>query len=442
MKIAYVCPYDLSYPGGVKVHVEQFAAHVSKLGHEVTVIAPFSRESFPKDQNGIKYVNAGVPRPLPFGKGTVIRGDFDLRQLWKIRSLLDEGGYEVIHIHEPHVPLLGPGSLLKAPRSSVIAATFHANYEKTFFPFCYSNLLKFTQLSRLAKKIDIRFAVSEAAKAAVSQFFPGDYNVIPNGIDTSLFSPDVRVADGDISEKVKRVLAEYPDGNLTKILTVGRMGNYELRKGLRYVISSFGKLHKQRPNTLLIVVGPGKPDNDTVAEFNRLDEKTQKHIVFVGEVTGRVLPKYYKLADIAIFAATGQESFGYTLVETMSTETPVIATDIPGYRNVVFGRNGFHAVTGETGIFEAGAGILVRPKDSDAFARSLEMLVDSPDMRTAMGLEGRRIVVENFGWDRVSERILKGYHEAIAAKRERVPQMHPLKRAYHHIRRGWDSMNN
>lgn len=415
MKIALVCPYDLSYPGGVQNHVLQYASYVSKLGIQVTIIAPFSRESFQKDHPDINYVNGGVPTPIPMGMATVSRVTLDPRQLFKIRRMLRKDGYDVVHVHAPDTPLLGLWSLLWA-RSSLVAATFHANYGKSFYPITYNTFSKIAQIHRLANKIDVRLAVSETAKDAVSRFFPGNYLVIPNGIDMHRFSPEVKPIESNIDEKVKRIIAKYPSRNLTKILTVGRMGNHERRKGLRYVIGSFGRLHNRRPDTMLMVVGPGKPDTDTVAEFNKLDSGTREHIVFVGEVSGSVLPEYYALADICTFAATGKESFGYVLGEGMASGKPVVASNIRGYDTVLLGSNGHSDSTANKRSVQTAAGILVEPKNSDAFAEALELLVDRSDLREVMGEAGRDIVVQNFAWEKVAERILGVYEQAIAKK--------------------------
>lgn len=416
MKIALVCPYDLSYPGGVQNHVLQYASYVSKLGNPVTVLAPFSRESFQKDHPNINYVNGGVPIPVPMSRATVSRVTFDPRQLWKIRRMLREDGYDVVHIHAPDTPLLGLWSLLWA-RSSLVVTTSHANYGKSFYPITYNTLCKTVQIHRLANKIDVRIAVSETAKNAISGFFPGNYLVIPNGIDIHSFSPEVKPIESHIDEKVKRIIANYPNGNLTKILTVGRMGNHERRKGLRYVIGSFGRLHNERPDTMLMVVGPGKKDRETVAELNKLDSGTLEHIVFVGEVPGSVLQEYYALSDICTFAATRKESFGYVLVEGMASGKPVVASNIQGYDTVLLGSNGHSKGTATERIVQTDAGILVEPKNEEAFAEALERLVDSPDLRVAMGKAGREIVLENFAWEKVAERILGVYDLAIAKKK-------------------------
>ena len=159
MKIALVCPYDISYPGGVTSHVVQFAQHARKLGHEVTVIAPSSRK-----HDGI--VNAGKAVPIPIKGGTVSRLALSFWNFPKIKRLFNKGKYDVIHIHEPGVPLLGLFALGYAPaEKSAIVATFHSNTQYNLLLKSYGRTMTVLKLSSLLNsKVDMRIAVSQTAR--------------------------------------------------------------------------------------------------------------------------------------------------------------------------------------------------------------------------------------------------------------------------------------
>ncbi|MBI2550261.1 glycosyltransferase family 4 protein, partial [Candidatus Woesearchaeota archaeon] len=202
-------------------------------------------------------------------------------------------------------------------------------------------------------------------------------------------------------------------------LFVGRLGNYEKRKGLKYLVSAFNKLHANHPNARLLVVGPGKPDSETKKMAKAANNKG---IVFVGEVSAEQLPRYYATADIFCSPATHGESFGMVLVEAMASGKPVVASNIDGYRNVVLGssRNSNAVSTGGfDGLVRTEAGILVPPRNPQALAAALEQLLSNEALRLSMGKKGRQIAINNFNWDVVAPQVLEVYEKVIAAKRQR-----------------------
>ncbi|MBI2581318.1 glycosyltransferase family 4 protein [Candidatus Woesearchaeota archaeon] len=243
MKIALVCPYDIAYPGGVTNHVTQFAQYARKVGHDVAVIAPTSRKGA---YEGV--ISSGKAIPFPIKGGTVPRLSFSFWNYPEIRKLFVSEKFDVIHVHEPGVPLLGFAALACAPqRLSAIAATFHTNAPYNFLYKTYGKVAKLSKLAdKLLRKVDVKIAVSEAAKMFASRYVTGEYCIIPNGVDVEHFSPETKP------------IGHYRDGKVN-ILFVGRLGNYEKRKGLKYLVSAFNKLHANHPNARLLVVGPGKP---------------------------------------------------------------------------------------------------------------------------------------------------------------------------------------
>ncbi len=386
MNIALVCPYDIAYPGGVTSHVVQFARHAKLLGHAATIIAPSSKKIA---SDG--FVNAGKALPLPIRGGTVSRLGLSFWNFPKIKWLFNSSQFDVIHLHEPGVPLLGLFALAYAPHyKSAIIATFHSNSPHSALTRAYSAFFKSTSIQQsLMKKIDARIAVSRAARQFIAKYAPGEYAIIPNGVDTENFTPKAKPFE------------KFRDGKLN-ILFVGRLGNNEKRKGLKYLVAAFNRLHATHHNARLIVVGPGKPDGET---RKMLREFRNRDIIFAGKATSKELPRYYATADIFCSPATHGESFGMVLAEAMASGKPVVVSNIDGYREVI----------GQDGM----AGILAEPKNVNALATALEMLATSSQLRMEMGNEGRKRAVKNFSWNAVAKKILDFYVKAIAEKKNK-----------------------
>lgn len=404
MKIALICPYDIAYPGGVTNHVTHFAHYARKMGHEVTVIAPASRKAGYEN-----VVSAGKVIPVPIPGGTVPRLGFFLRN--PVKRLFIREKYDVIHVHEPGTPLLGYTAVGSAPPGSVLVATFHSNTPYNFLLRTLATLFKLSGLTnKRAAKVDSRIAVSEAAKRHASRYLPdGEYFIIPNGVDVERFSPEAEP------------IGQYFDGKVN-ILFVGRLGNNEKRKGLQYLVSAFNKLHSAHPETRLLIVGPGSPDYKTKRIVAAVDNKIAKDIVFVGRVSAEELPRYYATADIFCSPAVEGESFGMVLIEAMASGKPVVASNIDGYRNVILDSDGQADNNGNpdsNGVIKAETGVLVPPRDPLILAVALEELVTNKPLRTKMGRKGRQIAVENFSWQKIAQRILEVYRQAITEKKTR-----------------------
>ena len=370
MKIAMVSPYDFTWPGGVTAHVTQLARELGRSGHEVQVLAPHSpsRES----QDADLHVPLGRSVPLPSG-GSIARVSLSWWLYPKIRALLRKEQFDVIHLHEPMAPIL-PLCVLEFS-DSVNVGTFHASYAR-------QHLYRITHpiIKRWQQRLHGNIAVSPAARRYVNNTFPGDYEIIPNGIDFKHFSTNVAP------------MPQYQDGKIN-ILFVGRL---EKRKGLRYLLEAYGKLKWDLPNIRLIVVGPGNPDKES---YRVMSSQNLQDVEFVGRVSYDDLPRYYASADIFCSPATGAESFGIVLLEAMSAGKPVVASDIEGFRGVM--------THGEQGL-------LVPKKDSNALAEALGMLARDPELRRKLGGNGNRLA-EEYRWEVVAGRVEAYYKTCLKA---------------------------
>ena len=383
MKIALVSPYDFVYPGGVNVHVSSLERHFTRMGHGVKIIAPASGSV---SGLGDKFIRIGTPIPIPVG-GTICRLTLSLRLGPTIKTVLKKENFDIIHLHEPFMPMLCSAVLRFSNTANV--ATFHAFGGKPGSKF--GRPISTIMVKRRLHKLDGKIAVSKAAMQFASKYVPGYYNIIPNGVDVEHFSPDVSPID------------EFCDGKLN-ILFVGRL---EKQKGVNYLIKAYGLIKQEIPNSRLIVVGPGV----------RLRRKYEKQVnrdkledvIFVGGKSQDELPRYYKTADVFCAPATDLESFGIVLLEAMAVGKPVVATNIEGYNSVV--------AHGDDGL-------LVPPRDDQGLAQALISLLTDESLRQQMGARGR-LKAEQYDWKLVAQRVMDYYVRVLSEPpwRKQFPEL-------------------
>jgi len=366
-----VSPYDFAYPGGVCIHISCLEQQFTRLGHDVKVIAPASKAI---SGFGDRFIPIGRPRPVPTS-GSIARLTLSLRLSSRIKEVLERERFDIIHLHEPLMPMLCT-SVLRLSKTATVG-TFHATNGRPSYnlgrPF--SKLF----LKRWFRKLDGKIAVSKPAMEFAHGHFPGYYNIIPNGVDLEHFSPDVAP------------IKEFRDGKLN-ILFVGRM---EKRKGLNYLLDAFGRVKQELPNSRLIAVGPGTRLRRKYEK--KVTKSGLKDVVFVGFASYEDLPRYYKNADIFCAPATGSESFGIILLEAMALGKPIVASNTEGYAGV---------------ISDGVDGQLVPPKDSQSLAQALISLLKDEPLRQEMGAQGRAKAL-SYGWDSIARTILDYYHRVL-----------------------------
>jgi phosphatidyl-myo-inositol alpha-mannosyltransferase len=399
LKIGMVCPYDWAFPGGVQNHTINLTESLRRKGHDVTIIAPHSR---PSDE----IFSAGRAYPVPLIRGgTVARVGVSRRGYKRVGKFIRDGNFDIIHVQEPVAPLsLYTLSYAVNPEVNAVVTTSHTNTPHNWQTRLEALVIKEKTVRNIAANIDVRIAVSETAKSFVERYSPpGQYVIIPNGVDTNRFSPDVEPLKG------------Y-DGKT--VLFVGRLGNQETRKGLEFLVQAFNEFSWKRPDTELVIAGYGKPDSSTQAMLNAIDHSKIK---LIGGVSNEDLPGLYRAADIFCTPATRGESFGITIAEAMASGVPVIASHIPGFSDVMS-----TDIEGsqdpikypEYSLAQVGQGFMVPPKDPIALARGLEILLDNLSLRQSMGEYGRQVAESNFDWHNVCERIINEAYLPALEKRD------------------------
>jgi phosphatidylinositol alpha-mannosyltransferase len=376
LKIAMVAPYEYPYAGGVAEHITHLSNTLREKGHEVQIIAPC-----PEDVELPEHVIAATKQIVSFPfAGSQARISLSPRVYTRARDILEQYQFDVVHVQEPLTPTL-PWAMLYHS-NAVNVGTFHAYRENSFTYAAWKAVLE-----HFMDRLHGRIAVSDAARDYIAQYFPGDYTVIPNGINAAAFSdPDV--------EPVER----FNDGR-PNILFLGRL---EKRKGFRHLLRAFEMLKARVPDARLIVAGAfDKEGKEPYVRYVR--EHGIHDVRFVGYVSPQMLPRYYRTCTVYCAPSTGSESFGIVLLEAMASGRPVVATNIAGYRSVL--QNGVQ-------------GLLVPPEDEEALAVALERILLNPAMGSAMGEAGVRRAWE-FSWDSVTDKVLEYYYELLHTYRRR-----------------------
>jgi phosphatidylinositol alpha-mannosyltransferase len=364
LRIGVCAPYDLGRDGGVNSHIRAQARALRRLGHDVCV---FGASSAPL---GDAELALSTCVSLVIG-GTETGIGVDPRSWWRVAALFRRARFDVLHMHEPLMPLVPWFALRQA--AVPVVATFHTHREqghRWYGP--YQGLL-----APLMRRIRTRLAVSEAARRTVARDFPGRYEIVPNGIDLDRFrEPAARPAI-------------MPDG-LRSVLFVGRL---EPRKGVDRLIRAMTIVQTRAPDARLVIVGDG-PDR---AALEAMARDVGIGATFAGRVPDDVLPAYYRAADIVCSPALGDESFGIVLLEAMAAERPIVATRIDGYAEL---------------LAQAGSARLVDIDDAAALAHEITILLDAPELRSTLGARGA-VFVANSAWDLIARRLESIYLAAL-----------------------------
>jgi len=324
LRVALVCPYSLSRPGGVQGQVVGLGRALERRGHRVVVYAPLDD---PADAPaGLELVPTGRSRSLP-ANGSMAPVALSVRAAAGAMTAMRTGHPDLVHVHEPFAPGLPYGVLLSRWRPPVVA-TFHRSGASAL----YAVLAPAAR--RLAARLDLRCAVSEAARRTAVAALGGDCEVCFNGVELG--------TDGGVEP--------WPSERPAVLF----LGRHERRKGLAVLLDAFGRVLADRRahgevGPVLWVAGDG-PRTESL----RRDHPGSDDLRWLGVITEE--EKARRLAGAAVLCAPslGGESFGMVLLEAMAARTLVVASDISGYREVA----GDHALLVPPGDAPALAGVL------------------------------------------------------------------------------------
>ena len=376
MRVALVSPYSWTYPGGVTRHIEALAIELLEAGHEVRVFAPFDHDT----RRAALLHRGAAPQPrerpewlVPLG-GTIgwpsngavsnlAAHPFAVSALHReVRAFAPD----VVHLHEPPAPITGWTTFTDAP----VVGTFHC-YSTARVPHRAAHLLG---ARRRLNHLTARIAVSEAAAWTARRFYGGRYRIVPNGVT---LPPDGVPAPRSRAE-----------GEPLRIAFVGQA---VARKGLPVLLRAFEALRAEAPASLTIVgaseeeVAPLLVDRAGVRVLGRVDDSSKAAVL--------------ASSDVLCAPSLSGESFGMVLTEAFAAGTPVVASDIAGYRDVVSDRV---------------EGLLVPAGDPLALGEALRDLADHPAMARRLGA-GAAEAAQRYAWPHVAREVVRVYEDAVCA---------------------------
>lgn len=372
VKVGIVVPYSWSFWGGVVEHAELQADALERLGHEVKTImgndppGQFTRVLHPR------HGRHGTPPPnvIPIGRSVIVPANGTLpniilspRSVFRLKQALARERFDVVHLHEPMTPT--PGVATLAMCTAPMVATFHANGD-----------LGWMRIGRptwgfLADRIDHRIAVSARALESAARWLPGDYEIVPNGV---LIPPE---AD--------------PGSRKNRIVFAGR---HETRKGLHVLLQAWPEIRRRTGATLRICGADPLRVRLLMTRLRISDDG----IDVLGFLPQERFTDELLAAKLLVAPSLGGESFGIVLTRALACATPVVASDIPGYREVMEPASSVSFPAGEGGALVAAVE---------------EVLADEP-RRRAMGLAGRRLAQERYSWDAIARRLAEIYASVVA----------------------------
>ena len=370
MKIGIVSQSYYPRYGGVTEHVHHTAVELRRRGHEVTIITSHFMRGQAHRAEGVERVGHNLL--IPFN-GAFVDLAVGFRLTHQLRRLFRRYDFDLVHTHAPLVPTL-PLLAIRAATCAQVG-TFHTTAGR-------SRLLEVARrwLDPMVEKLDGRIAVSPTAREFSARYFPGEYVVIPNGVDIERFRPDIAP------------FPEWREPGRVNILFVGRL---DPRKGVHHLIGAIPEvIERTKGAARFLIVGDSYLRSKLEAA---VAPHVRQHVRFFGHVPVDDLPRWYATGDIFVSPASGNESFGIVLVEAMASGRAVIASDIPGYRSVV--------------TPDENAAV-VPPDDVPALARAIADLALDPVRRERLAKKGRERSLE-FSWPRVTDQIEAVYRCAL-----------------------------
>ncbi len=377
MRVGLVSPYSWTVPGGVNHHIEHLAAELEERGHEPWIIAPVgavtpARRAVDGRRHAMaeRFIPMGSAVPVP-SNGSLAYVSLSPKVFPRIDRAIRYGRFDLLHVHEPCTPLVAAAAVLFA--TSPVVGTFHAALERS----AYYDHIRAT-VAAIMRRIDVKIAVSEAARAFPQSRFPADYRIVPNGVPVEKYCPAIG------AEKVPG-----------RVVFVGRA---ERRKGLGVLLQAFTLLRERRPDATLVVAGATRAQ---VLESGRDDSALPFDLGGVealGWVEHEEKVAQLGRAEIVCAPSLAAESFGIVLAEGMAAGVPVVASDLPGYRAV---------------LRDGRAGRLVPPGDPVALAAALDDLLGDAEERRRLAAAGTAAAAE-LAWSRVTDQVIQAYEDALA----------------------------
>lgn len=376
MKIAQVCPYDWSRPGGVKAHIENLAIYLRKMGHEVKIIAPNVNPEQINDPN-VKLIGDGGSTTLWGGTEidiNIAKGD----EVEDLKAFLEEEQFDLLHFHNGWTPFMTYQVRYFSKAKHV--GTFHDTPADTFLAKRFVGPILMPLAASLIWKVaDHMISVSESQSKYVKSFLAKNPTIIPNGINPDQFNTTFEP------------ISDYQDGKFNLLF----LGRFEQRKGLFHTLEAFKTLKAKYSDLRLLIAGDGEQKQealDFVAENQLAD------VVFLGFIDEEVKASLIRTADVMLATALYGESFGIVLLEAMACGTPIAGYGNEGYRNVIKGKWNEY---------------FPEPRDIKSLTDKIEKLYLDEDLQKEMSAWGIE-EAKTYEWQHITNQVFEVYQKVMA----------------------------
>ena len=305
LRIGIVCPYSWDVPGGVQTHIRDLTHALQSRGHEVSVLAPGDEETADDF-----VVSAGRAIPVRYN-GSVARLAFGPFSGQRVRKWIDEGNFDVVHVHEPAAPSISLVTCLVS--EGALVGTFHTSNARSRMMAVSAGFLKVA-----LEKLSARITVSAPAHETLgdhSELFGASTVTIPNGVDVSEYADAEPMA------------IEPADAQV--VVFLGRID--EPRKGFQVLAPALATIAGQCPKARFFIAGPG--DADHAAKL--IPKSARSRVHFLGRISEAEKASLMARADVFVAPNTGGESFGIILLEAMAAGAAVVASDLEAFALVL-----------------------------------------------------------------------------------------------------------
>ena len=374
MKVGIVVPFSWSFWGGVPEHADHQARALLDLGHDVRIVmghdppGRLTKMLHPREGRHER----PPPYVIPVGRSVIVPANGSLsnivltpRSLWRIKRVIEGERFDVLHVHEPLTPIISVCALTQA-NGPVVSTSHTAGEALRWYPLAHK------AWGFLAERIDVKLAVSERARETARPFVGDPIEILPNGV--------VIPPEAESGERLPHVVF---------------IGRNEPRKGLPVLLQAWPEV-AAKTGARLRVIGA---DPLSVRWLMRRQGFSEDHVDLLGSIPEDELTAELLQAKALAAPAIGRESFGMVLTRAFGCATPVVASDIEGYRDVA---------TPETSV-------LVPPGDPEALAEALVSLLSDEERRRRLGHAGRELAAERYSWERIGSRLEAIYRRLVEA---------------------------
>jgi len=376
MRIGLLCPYNVFNGGGVQECVRALQAIYEKRGHYAKIVTPHPREYTGEIPDSV--ITLGASMNTTAFAGTAWQWSVSV-DTDAIDEVLEREKFDVLHFHEPWIPLWGRQLVLRSNAANV--ATMHGRFLDTMTAKTLTTVvIPYTR--PMIKHFDAFTAVSEPATEYLLSLKQVPITLVPNGID------------------IKRYSAK-PSGSFKhpKNKTIFYVGRLEDRKGILYLLKAFDELTNEHDDVQLLIAGKG-PDEKSLKKY--VSSNKISNVTFLGFISDEEKIYHLHKADVFCSPAIYGESFGIVLLEAMAAECPIVAGDNTGYQSV---------------LVDKGALSLVNPRDTIDFARRLSLMLYDEELRKIWKNWAKKYV-RQFDYPKIADQYYQIYEQAIKNKKK------------------------